>query len=222
MIKNLLYSVYPRKDNYEWLMNVIELKKFYHVFNGARQIIIRVDETTVDLEPSFWKALFEDASIAVVQNDKSRGETLYFIEFLHELLSHGDFTFYAHTKGVSHNDEHKIKAIRAWRQTMYNDCLTFDFDSVLSKYACAGTLRLECNSPDFPQAKWCYVGNFWWVNNKKLLSKKLKIAHNRFGVEGFLGSLFDIKDSYCVGEDNCHRDMYTTPIKPEVIKKRWW
>ncbi len=212
-MKNLIYSVYPRANNIEWMLNVLELKKYYDTFDGKKIIIVREDSSTTVSDVEYWYNLFPKSEIRFVHNNPVLGETLGFLDAIDTILHYDytGYTFYAHTKGVTHTEKDKIKAIRIWRNNMYHACLNImHFNNV----SCLGAYGINIKSPLYPQALWSYVGNFWWVKNAKLIDSDWnKITLDKYGVEGYLGSILPWSEAVCILDDHCDKDFYSLEDK---------
>jgi hypothetical protein len=205
MKRNLLYNCYAAKTNKEWELNIQHLNKYADIFNGRRLVLIKTGKKIV--ESSVIKSTFSfEAEFIYWPNDKKLCEVAGFVETLSLLESkrEDEITFYAHTKGSQYNEETPtLLAVRDWRNKMYDECLKNPqlIDEVLSEYACAGCFRLPgyASPPLAKDAKWHFSGTFWWVNHNKLFSNpKWKIVEqSRWGVESYLGQLFDLENSYC-------------------------
>jgi len=226
MKRHLLYSIYPRKDNPEWILNILELKLYAQVFDEC-VFLLREDDTTVDDIDFIYKVLEpfgDDFSCFSIKNDKTLGETHGFIGALGEILHHNpnDITFYAHTKGVTHKPGPRLDAIRQWRQQMYAANLhnMMRTELALSTYVSTGAFRMIGGWPQFPNSSWCYAGNFWWVNNAKLLEKNWDtIGNDNYAVEGYLGRIIPYEESHCSYEDNCKRDLYKAEPPKRTLYK---
>ncbi len=225
MKKHLLYSIYPRKDNIEWIMNILELKVYANCFDECH-FILREDETTFDDIDFIYNILspFQkgNALIYSVKNHKTLGETYAFIDYLKGIIHKDGITFYAHTKGVTHTAGKRLDAIRIWRQQMYAANLynMMKTELALSKYVCAGAFRMKGAWPQFPDSKWCFAGNYWWINNERLREKQYQnIGNDNYAVEGYLGKIIPHEESYCLFEDECKRDLYQLEAPKRILYK---
>lgn len=223
MKRHLLYSIYPRKDNPEWILNILELKLYADIFDNCT-FILREDNTTVD-DISFISNLlnssFKNISLFSLENNIKLGETYGFLDYLGGIIYVEGITFYAHSKGVTHKSGEQLDAIRQWRQQMYtanlhNMQLT---ELALSTHVCAGAFRMIGGWPQFPFSPWCFAGNFWWINNAKLLEKDWRtIGNDKYAVEGYLGRIIPYEESFCLYEDNCKRNLYKLEQKRTLYK----
>jgi hypothetical protein len=196
----------------EWLLNIQKLNMYADIFNGRKLVIIRTGEGIV--EPDLIKEAFDfDAEFIMLPNSKELQEVSGFIETLGKLesLNPNERTFYAHTKGVRYAPtDAKIKAIRIWRNAMYEGCLADiqQVDNVLDKYTCCGCFKLE-----YPLSckKWLFAGSFWWVNHAKLFSHPSWKETNQglYSTEHYLNGLFPSKESFCLtGKNNRETARY--------------
>lgn len=218
--KNLLYHIYPLRENNIWYENAQELKKYWQVFTGRKIIGIAIDENTVS--PKEVQAAFGDSTIEwiIQQNDPKLGERLTFAEGLKRLrsLNPDEATFYAHAKGVG-NWCAKMRAVnktlmdnldysvRQWRNYMYEYCLSppVDLDAILRTYAAAGCFQYIGDvgkdheaAGDVP-CHWFFAGTFYWFNHMWYFGHhcSVPLRNNRWAAEYHLGSMFTKEQSYC-------------------------
>jgi hypothetical protein len=211
-IRNLVYNCCAISHSEEWLLNVKKLNTYSHVFNGRKLVIVRTGENIV--EPNLVREAFDfDAEFIILPNNTELQEVSGFLETLGKLesLNPDERTFYAHTKGVRYAPtDAKIKAIRIWREAMYDGCLSDlpQVDKVLDTYSCCGCFLLK-----YPLArnKWLFAGSFWWVNHAKLFSHpSWKVTRNgKYSTEHYLSGLFPSRASFCLtGKNNRETHHY--------------
>jgi len=218
----LIYHIYPLKTNNEWIDNIHELLKYWHVFNNKKVVSIVQDENTVDVEIVKREFKDEDIKFLVIANDAKLWEVVSFVPLLSSVYStrENEITFYAHAKGVSRKGGHwfdeltnefVMASVKCWRNYMYQYCLSDmgNIDSVLKQYACCGCFRYL--GPSDLIKNWFFASSFFWFNNEKLFSK-LNWPHVQqyaYGVEGYLGKKFELNESYCVlGNDYSNQKQY--------------
>lgn len=205
MIRNLLYNCCALSRSEDWKENILKICQHQDVFNGRRIILIKEGKGIID--PEIVKNTFTmNAEFFILPNDETLQEGVGFLEALERLESNreDEITFYAHTKGVSRQDfsAATMIAVRQWRDRMYKECLSNVpvVEHILSRYSCAGCFRVgHWIYPMPPNSSWHFSGNYWWVNHAKLFSKPnwKRIGETKWCIEGYLGSIFDIEDSYC-------------------------
>jgi hypothetical protein len=226
MLRNLIYYVYPRKDNPEWRLNIEYLLRYWDTFMGQKIVTIARDETTVptsrvtDLLPlgvDVWK----------VPNVPELGEAAAFLPALHLVASTNpdECTFYAHAKGVTYPPDHvRIPNVRAWRETMYDACLARPqaVEQVLQTHACCGCFRR--NKPNYkwlPGCPWHFSGTYFWVKHDRLFTRpdwdSLEPAQGRHAVEAYLGMRFQLAESRQLVSHG--RNLYnTTPERVQTMR----
>lgn len=215
MLRNLIYFICPFESNDEWRKNVIELKKYWSIFNGRKLISIATGDDLCNASEVESYIDFNDAEFVHVNNSEKLGEVVAFIPALKKLYSieEKEVSFYAHAKGVSPGkSDEEIEAVRIWRNLMYAYCLSdpIKIDAALSHYACAGSFA-KYGTHHLPMpVKWHFSGTFFWFNHKQLFSKNWKtIENNRYGVEGYLPQFFSEKEMFCLFGDNpIHSNLY--------------
>lgn len=235
MKKNLLYRITPfTGSNYLW--NLQELFKRIHIFDG-RIIFGIADGEGCDnygkienILDTFAPANYETI---VVPIEDTLWENTTFIPLLKKLKEDYDpdsITFYGHTKGVTRSlKKHSWKGyehdlcVHVWAQAMYKYNLDDRYVRVVEKYFkagkhCVGSFRRIDKFPHFhPDNTWHYSGNFWWVRTAELFRREwTKISNDKFGPEGYLGSLFKVylgsqfkvEESACIFTDNFKGEPY--------------
>jgi len=230
VIHNLFYNCCPFAWNPEWELNVKRLNKYSNVFNGRRLIIVREGEGLVPLYKVQNTFSFR-AEFISLPNDPELCEVSGFIDVLGQLKSNNpqETTFYAHTKGSgrkAYDAYVLLDSVRRWRDIMYEKNLSDPLliDDLLQEYACVGCFRSKKFFPKslvpYPDSSWHYSGNFWWVNHARLFSNPHwdAIPQARHGVEAYLGTLFNVDESYCLYEDNLSRNLYFSWDKHLVSK----
>ena len=204
---NLIYNLCITFINPILYFNISNLKRFILNFNGKKIINVTYDKD-IDFAVNFIKENFseyDDIQFIYTQNHPELHETVPFInELLPRVFStnENEFTFYGHSKGVSRY-KHEIEALcLLWIYTLYQENLkNFNLISqVLNKYSCCGCLRINKPYTALSFVSWHFSGTFFWFNNNKLFSKQnwQTIFGSRYGVEGYLGTHFNLEESYCL------------------------
>jgi len=215
MKRNLIYSCGAFQKSNEWKRNIEQINGYADIFNGRRIVIIMTGEGIVD--PATVEAAFTfEAEFIRCTNVPELREVVGFTEALARLKSEreDEITFFAHTKGVTHDDPVVLDAVRVWRDKMYELCLHNMelIEAVLSQFACAGSFQIcEPRIPLPLDSMWHYSGTFWWVNHAKLFSKEWYNVHpSSHGVEAYLGRLFEINETYCLEDSHLDAsELYT-------------
>ena len=230
---NLIYHVAPFRANDVWRLNVAQILRRIHLFNGKRVVAIA---TGPELEPpERVEREFAGRDVTFIHrpNDRTLREVTTFLPLLESVhsLAGDEATFYAHAKGVTSIGD--PTGVTYWRNSMYHALLD-DLPLVkksLAEYPCVGTHRRRHPSgrrvndprvPIFPDgtddAPWHFAGTFWWFRNRDLF------AHPRWGAlrqsgwfaEGYLSFLFPYERTCCLFMDEAanpyNRNSYRTPI----------
>lgn len=211
---NLIYYICPFRSNNVWVENLDVLKKHLHKFTGVKIVSIAKGKRMVGVD--IIKEYINDDSIHYMEciNHRHLCETSPFIDMLTLLKSKSPsgITFYAHTKGVSpkyNGRPNMSKNIRIWRNVLYHFNLE-NIDNVksyLNEYVSCGAIKLHTRRPKVYKilgVPWYYAGTFFWFNNEKVFAHPEwnVLRQNRFGVESYMGGLYDEKTGYCLfGED---------------------
>ena len=190
-LKHLLYHVTPI-GNFRW--NLDQLRKRWGVFTGKKFIAVAQGKGLLHIR--YVKELLPpDCEVFAVENNTDIRETASFpvlLKKLHEVANLSGITFYGHTKGVSHGETDST--IKLWTSALYY----FNLDRmdlverVLREYKVAGALVRYGEFAGFPrESRWHYAGTFFWFKNLELFSRNWKkILPTRYGVEGYLSTLF--------------------------------
>jgi hypothetical protein len=113
-------------------------------------------------------------------------------------LSADEATFVAHAKGTSPQRAECIP-VWIWADLLYAHDLPPRpvLESVLQKYACAGSFRSHAKPPG-QQCAWHYSGTFFWFNHARVFNREwLPRVHNRYVLEAWLGSFVPESESHC-------------------------
>jgi len=208
MIRNLIYHFYPEKTKFEF--HYAYLRKYSNIFNGRKIICFSLSNSTNLYEFDEIKHLFEDFEIFTIENDIHARETKSFFQILlPEIINSPGITFFGHSKSNSnkrllpeYNEIHTL-----WTSYLYETNLSQPdvIDSIMNKFDACGPFLRTTNLSIIPDSKWHFSGTMYWFNNQVLCNKinlinnyKQLYGMNRYGVEGFLGSIIDIKNSHCI------------------------
>ena len=234
MIRNLLYNAWPALHTKEWKLNLGRLARHAAAFNGKKIVLLKrggpSNVATAGPE-AVRAALSALGSVEIIEyeNDPELGEVVGFVEALEQrLLSYdsNEATFYAHTKGVSYAEETELRhlaAIRRWRNTMYDECLGNipRVESALMDHVATGCYLRNPAAVKFggkgqlprglDSIGWHFAGTFFWFKHSSFFGhpKWRDVGQHRFGVEGHLGTLFRMRDAYCLYGEKEQDNLYT-------------
>lgn len=186
--------------------NIAQIKKHLHKFNGKK--IININYENLCQAESFIKENFiEDYKISFSYTKNEQGEFSEVRPFIDKLipsvysLNENEYTFYAHTKGVTRFRSKDNFISLLWAYTMYDKNLNdFNFISkILEKYSCCGCLKLNKPYTCLSFVPWHYSGAFFWFNNKKLFSKNWQnIKPVMHGLEGYMATHFTSEEAHSI------------------------
>jgi len=206
-MKNLIYHLYPEKTKFDFHLKYLLENK--NKFDGEKLICLSLEENENVYKYEEIEHHFKDFKLIRVQNNPHIRESIsFFNNLLPYILDVEGITFFGHSKSNS------VKRLRfeyskphtTWTRLLYEKNLENigDVEEKLLNYnytSYGSFLRQSLLEP-IPSCKWHYSGTFFWFNNKKLKKSSDKINSylyktNRWGVEGFLGSILPIEQSYC-------------------------
>jgi hypothetical protein len=202
---NLIFFCYLKNNNFidKSLMSHINALKYYcDVFNGDKIIYISCDSKIENKdEICNLFSFLGNPKIRFVSNFSELRESKYFLEQINQINDLNSFTFYAHAKGATYDENNA--PLQNWITAMY----FFNLDKLyLNKNlkildenkTFAGTLRKDLKCPPWVISDWHYSGTFFWFNTKKLFDKNFDFyREGRYEVESFPGNHSDISESYC-------------------------
>lgn len=204
--RNLIYHIWPKRDNGVWQWNVTELRKRIDQFDGVRSIAVVVDSSSDTLEDV--QRAFEGVRVdnwIVHPNDPKLGEVVSFRHLLDTVKSEPGITFYSHAKSVNYEfcDTHRL-----WAEMMYEICLDDrqHVDSAIQCSTAAGPfLREKPTWMDDQPTGWHFSGTFFWFNNEKVFAnEKWKEIHPwYYGTEMWLGRFVAREDANCLFGHGC-------------------
>jgi len=156
------------------------------------------------------KDQFDDFEIFTIDNDVNARETKSFFQILlPEIINEPGNTFFGHSKSNStkrlqtaYNEIHTL-----WTSYLYETNLSqIDvIDDIMQTYDACGPFIRTTNLGVIPTSKWHFSGTMFWFNNQSLRNKldlinayQNRFGTNRYGVEGFLGSIIDINKIQCI------------------------
>ena len=219
--RNLCFYIYP-KNRIGWRWHVKRLQDFWPTFTGRKLVIVSTDDTTETVEAVAEQ--FTDASVQYirVKNDPELWETKHFINAIDFLKSTApdEATFYAHAKGVIHNEE-QLKRVRVWCDAMYVMNLERPdlVDRLLAKYSSIGCFKHEL-SP----THWFFPGTFFWFKHSSLFTKEWRdIGTDKYAVENYLCRHIPMQDAFSLTPFLGGGDLYGNPpqepeLRPWMIK----
>jgi hypothetical protein len=209
MKRNLIYHFYPEKTKFEFHYNY--LMKYKHVFTGRKLLCFSLstnDHNVYSIDEI--KDRFKDFEIFTIDNDVDARESKSFFQILlPEIINEPGITFFGHSKSNSakrlQDAYNKIHTL--WASYLYETNLSqIDvIDDIMQSYTACGPFMRTSNLSIIPTSKWHFSGTMFWFSNESLRNKldlineyQNRFGTNRYGVEGFLGSIFDQNKSYCL------------------------
>lgn len=201
-IRNLLYHVYPCKDNDVWYKNVRQLKSRLDLFNGRKVIGVMTGPDCLSVD-HVRSELDCDVEYICIPNDPNLASDVITFRTLLPLLYSTDpntATFFAHTKGTTRDDIEAI-ACEYWRNAMYHFLLDNwpVVSDTLRNFAMAGCYKLCSDQKQrFPDGiieggYWHYSGTFFWLRNDVIFNRSnwYNIPYNKWGAEAWPGYVCD-------------------------------
>lgn len=214
--RNLIYHVTPLPG---WRWNVEQLLKRIAMFNGKRIVAVAVSSDPAFESPEEVRKEFRGArcELAFFENDRELRETRTFLPLLDLVYSPnnpGEFTFYGHTKGVTHAGEGTTEeAIKRWTRMLYHfnlDRWDIAQDLFSRAYRCVGAFKRYGKFSCFPEeSTWHYTGTFFWFSNFHLAQHAAwrNVPQTRYGTEAYLSTLWSSIDAGCIYADDV-KSMY--------------
>lgn len=198
---NLIYHVYPSKQNRIWRANVARVANRINIFNGQRIVAVAVDDSTYGIDEVRREFGSADVELLELENDRELREAATLPILLERVASteEHEASFFAHTKGNTARDN-RLGA-ELWRNAMYHALL----DNVnvcrdlLLRHPCVGTHKMcwpEGLAPypnRFDYGRWMFAGTFWWIRHRDVFSQPhwRDVPRDRYGAEAWLSGLFD-------------------------------
>lgn len=235
MIKNLLFHCYLSdhikiSESTRFGLNV--LKKYIKIFNGKKVACISLnnleEKTSICLEKDL-SVFLEFDEIHYVKNHSENRESETLIRLLERVkCSKDSITFYAHTKGSTHNLDSNLKN---WILSLYFFNLEEEFvkkveQNLKGRYTTSGILKKDCRWHDPSiQGDWHYSGAFFWLCDEKFFRENWQSFNKgRMSLESYLGQRISSSEASCTFIDrdyNFHIDdsLWNESIKIELIGK---
>lgn len=218
-VYNLIYNLCLTHVNPILYFNISNLKRYIHKFNGKK--IINVNFDNEDFAKKFIDDQFKnfDNINFNFTNNSETGGWYELHPFINKLmpsvysLNDNEYTFYAHTKGVTRYNHPTELVCLLWSYSMYTKNLE-DFNyiaSILQKYSCCGTFKLNRPFTALSFVPWHYSGAFFWFNNKKIFSRDWKKYYpSIYGLEGYLATHCDTSEAFSIPPELPfgHEDIY--------------
>lgn len=227
-VRNLIYFIYPVKNNGVWSRNVAQLLKRIRLFNGRRVVAIATDGRT---DPAEWvKDQFAGHvhEFIEVRNNPGLGEVTAWGALMERVETTNPLTvtWYGHAKGVSRPVNEGV-TVHRWTEMMYETCLDYWplVYETLDSHALAGSMRLTWGGFTGSASVWHYSGAFFWLRNRDVFSQDWrKIDPIWGGVEAWPGIQFP-QDRGAVLFHKLNGTPYdmgymTTVLEPELAKWR--
>ncbi len=205
-LRNVIYHVYPSKNNDIWRRNVRALLHPDRVklLNGRRVVAIAV--ASPDLEsPRTVEKLFRPHGFEVmqIQNCPNLREVASLRPLLERVANTRDdeATFYVHTKGNSTGDN--VKGATRWAALMYDKLLQRDAADLLTRAHAVGTHKMVWPDGEHNQyptrlqrGNWMFAGTFFWFRHDQVFThpRWRDIPFDRYGAEAYLAGLLNHGD----------------------------
>ena len=208
MKRNLIYHFYPEKTKFDF--HYQNLIKYKDLFNGRRIICFSLKDSNSVYNLEEIQNKFSDFEIRVVDNDQDARETKSLFQvLLPEIINEPGITFFGHSKSnsdkrllSSYSDIHTLWTKHLYESNLDNINLV---DHIMQTNDSCGSFIRTSNLSVIPTSKWHYSGTMYWLKNESLKNKineietyQNKFGMNRYGAEGFPGSIFDQNKSYCL------------------------
>lgn len=203
---NLIYNLCLSKFNPITSFNIRHLLTYLPKFNGKKVININYDNLS-QAEGFVNKAFndFSDIDFFFTDNASTSGKH-ELVPFINKLMpavestDDNEYTFYGHTKGISHYGSQHETQVLYWANIMYYKNLSnFDLiENILQKYCCCGTLKINQPLSVLSFVKWHYSGSFFWLKNKEIFSRDYRshYSKNKYGIEGYPAWHFGTEQAY--------------------------
>ncbi len=238
--RNLIYHVYPRKDDTTWIDNLRQLIWRWPIFNGRRIIAVAQG-------PDLWSVehvacrLPNTARILPVDNSPRLREAASFALLLNTVknASGNQATFYGHTKGTDQNRPENSphnEAIRAWRNTMYQQLLGFPkkLAAAFEFFAAVGCFKIDYSHiPGYEMisptggrlGNWHFAGAFYWFRHDHVFRNPYwtNIPEDPFAAEMWIGHVIESHLAHSVyqhhpPQSHPHPDLYNIATHQKVAK----
>lgn len=223
-VRNLIYHVYPYRQNDIWKWNLDQLGRRLDLFNGKRLFAIAYDQNSVNVERAIERvAPLATEQPLVFRNDPATWELVSFLPLLQlvESLDANEVTFRAHAKGVTRIAQQKYKHVREWTEALYRVNLDRwdDVQRQLEQKAMTGIMRRRRS---LGSAKWFYCGAFYWFRNVHVFRRYWRnVDPVKYGPEAWPSRVFDWGETDCLAADNCaqpyNRREWEKRIKPKLV-----
>lgn len=200
-MRHLICHIYPLMATRTWRRTVQHLRARSHIFDGLRIVSIAIGPDTE--EPEAVVEAFGDfeTEFRFVENDPALCEGASFSRLLRAVSDEPGETFYCHSKGASHRQEH---VSQRWADVGFHLCLDYpnEVSESLIRHATAGPFRRVENRMGVP---WHYSGTLFWFNN--LYGMNAPKTQDRNCVERWPAENYEAKDSADIGLSDC-RNLY--------------
>jgi len=216
-VRNLIYHVYPSRENEDWRSNVRQICRRWALFNGRRIVAIATSPQThrapaVEREFGSCRAEFVQ-----LKNDPHLREVASFRRLLAAVANThaGEVTFYAHSKGNTTAEtgdkgmsvEDRCRGSVRWRNTMYHYLLDRwpAVAEALTESAAVGTTKMVGafvypSGLMFGPGFWMFAGTFFWFRHDVVFSIPTwgNIKQDRYGAEAWLGALLPWQTTHSI------------------------
>jgi len=208
MIRNLIYHFYPEKSKFDFHYSY--LNKYKSLFNGKRIICLSLTDKDNVYKLNDIKDKFNDFQLETIDNNVDARETKsLFNILLPKIINEPGITFFGHSKSNSDKrlQPEYLKIYSLWAHHLYTSNLDDinTVDQIMNTYNTCGPFIRTTNLSVIPSAKWHYSGTMYWLKNQslkdninKIKEYEYKFSMNRYGAEGFPGSIFNQDEAYCL------------------------
>jgi len=221
-MRHLLYHLYPR-HGLIWHRNLSQLAERISLFDGRRICAVAHDNTTEQ-----WDTVQQEAErifdLVLHFTNTGLGETdtwPVLWEMVKEHQGHEDYTFWAHSKGVTHADNPGI-TVHRWARLMYEANLDYwpEVERLFKRNLIVGAFKKLGWS--FPGSKWHYSGNFFWVRNREFFTRDRALMQVYGGAEAWPGVVYDVLKSGCVFHERSIRVLNLYDLNYMAMVEHEW
>ena len=230
MIRNLLYHIYPKRENGFWKWNVAQLLRRWDQFNGQKIVSISTGPETASFS-EVKKCLPGDATVFEFRNDPTLGEVVSFERMLNCVMNIDprQITFYAHAKGVKYTpDQLKNLKVHSWAEVMYSTLLDYPalIDDSLKKRGIVGTFMKHGNAFGTLPPSWHYAGTYFWFRNDAVFGRDdwRKIPRQWWGTEVWPSLVFPNSkdaDPLLLEDITPNMQLYKSPYWDSTVNAAW-
>jgi hypothetical protein len=195
---NLIYHVYPARQNDFWLYNIAELRARWRIFNGRKIVAAAIGPNTYSLADvvQAFDGLDPQPTILPFPNDPQLREVATFLPLLQAVQSvePNEATFYGHTK--CNTTAGQLEGAWLWTQRMYATLLgqiqvVRDALQVHPLVGCCKMTWPRGARSVFPSklavGNWIFAGTFFWFRHDRIYTHPRwnRVMQDRYGAEAW-------------------------------------